>query len=85
MSITLTIVVHTSDLYILVTEIPSNHTYRQAIDIQARGGNIDKRNFLNVLKPLKSSHPADNADSVRELFRVLSIDSGIVYPSTRGD
>lgn len=53
--------------------------------MQARGGNIDKRNFLNVLQPLKSSHPADNADSVRELFRVLSIDSGIVYPSTRGD
>lgn len=78
-----------SDLYILVTEIPSNHTYRQAIDmphhLKHLGGYIDKRNFLNVLQSLKPSHPADNADSVRELFRVLSIDSGIVYPSTRGD
>lgn len=54
--------------------------------LETRGDNIDKRNFLNVLQqPLKSNHPADDADSVRELSRVLSIDFGIAYPSTRGD
>lgn len=59
--------------------------YRHNRHAPPRSGNIDKRNFLNVLQPLKSSHPADNADSVRELSRVLSIDLGIAYPSTRGD